>query len=332
MNKHAFTQFFLVAIFALGAFAEMPEWRPAERWCGFNLLGMFTKRIPAQAPKSDPTFSRSPGHFAEEEFKWIRDWGFNFVRLPLDYRLWIKDGDWNKIDEEALKPLDEAITFGRKYGMHVQMCLHRAPGYCINPPAEPGDLFRDPKALAVFVKHWEFFARRYRDIPNESLSFDLLNEPENHSEAEIATAFRTTVEAIRKVDSERFIMLNGHSCGRRPYVSLGRLHNVGFSMRGYEPFNISHYKAEWWNPPPTQEPVWPPKGTDGRSWLEANVFSHWKKSLGRGDFVMANEFGCYRHTPHAVVLAWMEDELRLWREKNMGWAIWNLRGPFGIPD
>jgi len=49
------------------------------RWRGFNLQDMFTMR--------------SRGDFPEDDFRWIRDLGFDFVRLPLCYRLWIKDGD-----------------------------------------------------------------------------------------------------------------------------------------------------------------------------------------------------------------------------------------------
>ena len=31
-------------------------------------------------------------------------------------------------------------------------------------------------------------------------------------------------------------------------------------------------------------------------------------------------------------IQWLEDYLRLWKERNMGWAMWNLRGSFGILD
>ena len=65
------------------------------RWKGFNLMGMFT--------------SKSPGHFEEEDFQMMADWGFNFVRLPLTYRLWIDDEDEYKINESKLEPLDEAV-------------------------------------------------------------------------------------------------------------------------------------------------------------------------------------------------------------------------------
>jgi endoglucanase len=28
----------------------------------------------------------------------------------------------------------------------------------------------------------------------------------------------------------------------------------------------------------------------------------------------------------------MEDYLKLWKERNMGWALWNLRGGCGVLD
>ena len=40
----------------------------------------------------------------------------------------------------------------------------------------------------------------------------------------------------------------------------------------------------------------------------------------------------FQHTPHDVVLAWMRDCLDLWKEAGWGWALWNLRGGFGILD
>jgi endoglucanase len=33
-----------------------------------------------------------------------------------------------------------------------------------------------------------------------------------------------------------------------------------------------------------------------------------------------------------VSLAWMRDFLELWQEAGWGWALWNLRGAFGVLD
>lgn len=61
---------------------NVQDWTPANRWRGFNLLGMF--RCPKTGLAPDP---RVDGHFVEWEFKALHDWGFNFARLPLDYRI-----------------------------------------------------------------------------------------------------------------------------------------------------------------------------------------------------------------------------------------------------
>ena len=63
------------------------------RWRGFNLLGMFCSE------SSEYRDFRSPGYYTEEDFKMISDWGFDFVRLPLSYRIWSDVSDPYKIDE-----------------------------------------------------------------------------------------------------------------------------------------------------------------------------------------------------------------------------------------
>ena len=84
------------------------------RWRGFNLLEMFTMR--------------SRGDFVEDDFKWMRDWGFDFVRLPTVYRLWIEDGDDYKIKESMLAKLDRGIDLANQYGLHVSLNFHRGAG------------------------------------------------------------------------------------------------------------------------------------------------------------------------------------------------------------
>src|SRR5690606_17272195 len=46
--------------------------------------------------------------------------------------------------------------------------------------------------------------------------------------------------------------------------------------------------------------------------------------------VMVQEFGVHNQTPHATSVAFLTDMSRFFREQNMGWALWNLTGSFGI--
>src|SRR5262249_34552562 len=105
--------------------ADLPTPQPSKlpRWRGFNLTEKF--------------IGEQPQPFRESDFEWLADWGFNFVRLPMSYRCWSTPEKWRELDERALKEVDQAVEFGKRHGIHVNLNLHRAPGYCVNPPKEP---------------------------------------------------------------------------------------------------------------------------------------------------------------------------------------------------
>ena len=157
------------AVFSPAALAAEPTAeqlaKKLPRWRGFNLLEKFT------AGGNKP--------FVEDDFRWIADWGFDFVRLPLDYRCWTDAAEPYKLKEKVLAEIDQAVEFGRKHKVHVNVNLHRAPGYCVNPPAEKLSLWTDEEAQKQFDFQWASFAKRYKGIPSTQVSFDLLNEPAN---------------------------------------------------------------------------------------------------------------------------------------------------------
>src|ERR1035437_7570364 len=53
------------------------------RWRGFNLLEMYTWQ-----PGQEQVVVGAERDFRERDLEWIRDWGFDFVRIPMDYRHW----------------------------------------------------------------------------------------------------------------------------------------------------------------------------------------------------------------------------------------------------
>jgi endoglucanase len=301
------------------------------RWRGFNLTDLLSKTATAS--------------FREADFEWIAAWGFNFVRLPLSYWNWAEPHDWFNIRERALRPLDKAIRWGERYGTHVNLCLHRVPGYCVNDAdQEPFQLFADDateraKALDGARFHWRTLAERYRGIPSSRLSFDLLNEPPWMKDStRYEHVIRELVAAIRAVDPDRLIFANGANLGQTALPGLADLHLVQ-STRGYLPKAVSHYTATWVPPAEFESdgvPEWPMIDRSGILWnrehLRSVLISEWA-SLGElGIPVHVGEWGCYSSTPHPVALAWMADLLTLWSETGWGWALWNLRGPFGVID
>lgn len=290
------------------------------RWRGFNIQGKF--------------MADEEERFREEDFRWIADWGFNFVRLPMDYRCWTGD-DWLDFKEDALEEIDQAIEYGRKHRIHVSLNFHRAPGFTVANPPEPTDLWTDEQTQDVFVQHWRRFAERYEGIPGEMLSFDLVNEPVDVSNEDYAEIVRRAVEAIHEADPDRLVFANGTFYGQNPVPEIADL-DCAQSTRGYDPRPISHYMAEWTNGERYDEPTWPLDTEEHGYWDQSRYYEEriapWKQLEAQGVGVHIGEWGAYNHTPHDVTLAWMEDVLQLWEEADWGWALWNFRGPFGILD
>jgi len=215
---------------------KLPQWR------GFNLL---------------EKFNGQNQRFREDDFRWISDFGFNFVRLPMDYRMWIIDNDWRRINEKVLEDIDEAVRFGEKYGIHVNMNFHRAPGYTVAQPPEAKSAWSDSEALEVCAMHWTTFAKRYKGISNNQVSFNLFNEPagvENIME-KCLEAHRVIISAIRSEDPDRLIICDGYQWGTRPLNLADQ--KVAMATRGYAPHAVSHYKASWAGGDYYSVPTWP---------------------------------------------------------------------------
>ena len=316
------------------------------------------KAAPVPTPTAQPRVPRRRGFnltelaggrrgqaFRESDFEWMAEWGFDFARLPLSYWSWSDRADWMRIDEKALGPVDHAVELGRQHHIHINLNFHRIPGYCVNGrELEPFLLFDSPadsmaKALAAAVHHWGFFAERYRGIPSSQLSFDLLNEPPWMSDqTRYVEIVRALVAAIRAKDPDRLIVADGADIGQTPVPGIVDLGLVQ-STRGYLPKAVSHYTATW--VPKSefesfQPPTWPLTDTRGQIWnrekLRQELIVKWLPLAAQGVPIHVGEWGCFNHTPHAVTLAWMRDLLALWKEAGWGWAMWNLRGAFGIVD
>jgi len=341
-------------------------------WYGFNLLEYFS--TDSDWMKYFPY--KNDGLFREDDFRWMSDWGFNFVRLPMDYRFWTDPNDPMKIDERKTEPIDRAVRRGEKYGVHVNISLHRAPGFCIldgmDPVAtgihvtpEKTSFYNDPHTLDVFVHQWTFFARRYKGISNERVSFNLVNEPIPHvtpneraelSESlknqpgeviqreiaargakEYARVARAAIVGIRGIDPQRLIVSDGFGGGVTPVPELIGT-DVLQSPHDYYPPAVTHYQCEWarqWLKA-GEPPTWPLKDSQGkviagRESIE-NYVRPWRALGQQGVPLHFGEMGCYKHTPPQVVLAWYEDSLDVIGELESGWALWNFRGPFGILD
>lgn len=336
-----------------------PAQTTLPRWRGFNLLEMF------RSTGSRP--DQATGDFREDDFRWIRDWSFDFIRIPIDYHLIVRDeehGDLSRPEEAMLAKLDRAVDLGERYGVHVDLNLHTAPGFCVRlGRPEPYNLWKDPAAQDAFCALWARLARRYRGRPSERLSFNLVNEPPapaaqdappdqryprvvepadpqkgvwNMTRADHERVVRAATAAIREQDPGRLVIADGVRTGNEPCPELADL-GIGQSCRAYRPSGVTFYRTFFADPgDKLPEPTWPlpashPNGAFDRAALEAH-FRPWADLARQGVGVHCGEGGVYHKTPHNVALAWLRDTLDVLMGYGIGYAQWMLRGPFGILD
>lgn len=286
---------------------------------------------------------------SELDLKWIRDWGFDYVRLPFSYWMFV-ESDWRqtgkmnpddvrKLDQKALSRLDKAVEDCVKHGLHVTVNMHRAPGYCINGwDREPYNLFKDREAEEAFEFFWDMLARRYRGYRSQDVSFNLVNEAPNIGSKMSKEDYRRVMtrarHAIHAISPDRTIIIDGTGVGRDVVYNMLN-ENVAQAFHAYDPFRLTHYRASWVDSEGWPVPAYPYPDPDGslvdRRHL-AITMAPWAELARQGIGVHCGECGCYKYTPHKAFLDWFRDALGLMKENDIGWALWNFRGDFGILD
>jgi aryl-phospho-beta-D-glucosidase BglC (GH1 family) len=323
------------------------------RWRGFNLLDFYTSK-PLSLPRQN-----GKNKTEEDDFKWMADWGFDFVRIPVQYPCYLKfdrgedknhtitPGEVLDFNEPVLEEIEKLVYMANKYGLHASLNLHRVPGFCINAGFnEPFNLWKDEEAQQALYAHWEMWAKRFKNISEKKLSFDLINEPCFREDMNDQYGSRKAIdgqlyrkivhgclEVIHKQNPDRLVLADGNNGGGTVTPELNDL-KVAQSCRGYHPGSVSHYRAPWvWkNPDDAPKPVWP--GTiSGKDYSKKSLeefYQPWIDLVNKGIGVHCGECGCYRETPHEVFIAWMTDVLDILTDNKIGWAFWNFRGDFGV--
>lgn len=298
-------------------------------WTGFNFQWLTSWSETAQPAPADL-----------KALDFLVKHGFNFARLACDYRFWTVDGDYFKLRNETLEQIDGYLEECRSRGIHFSLNMHRVPGYCINQPEiERHNLWQDVEAQDGIVFQWESFAKRYKDVPSEVLSFDLINEPPDIGQFGMTRdvhekLIRRIVAAIRDIDPERTIIIDGLEGGHIAMPELADLDLV-HSGRGYQPMPVSHHGANWWSGWKGYEPVYPGGNWWGHAWDRDALhefYAPWREIAAKGRQVHIGEFGCYNQTENDVAIRWFRDLVSLFREYGWGWGLWNFEGAFGIVE
>jgi endoglucanase len=162
-------------------------------------------------------------YITQDDIRFIKAAGFNTVRVPLHWRLFVEEGDAedgsaDRFEGPGWALLDRLVQWCRDANLRVILDLHAAPGgqTGVNHDDGPGFplTFYVPRYRALTIALWQALAARYRDEPT-ILGYDLLNEPispysdEAYLNPRLEPLYRDIVAAIRDVDRKHVVLLAG---------------------------------------------------------------------------------------------------------------------------
>jgi endoglucanase len=274
--------------------------------------------------KADHLFDRYLEYFfTEADAKFIRSLGVNMLRLPFNYRHFEDDMQPTVIRESGLQRLDRVIKICAEHEIYTILDLHAAPGY------QNQDWHSDnPSRQASFWQHkhfqdrtvwlWEVLAERYKDNPWVA-GYDPLNEPSDPSGKMIDSFYRRIVEAIRQIDPEHIIFLEGNHFSQDFSVLGPPLPNVVYTLHNYAApgfINGGPYpgltRGEYYD-----KPVLRQKLLKACQYMLENQTPIW-----------VGEFGpVYTGDPEKDAMRYqlLEDQLALYRELGASWSLWTYK-------
>ena len=175
----------------------------------------------------------------QQDARFIRSLGLNLVRLPFNYRHFEDDMNPTVLRESGLKHLDRVIKICADNEIYTILDLHAAPGY------QNQDWHSDnPSQQALFWQHkhfqdravwlWEKIAERYKDNPWVA-GYDPLNEPSDPSGVLLRPFYQRVVAAIREIDPDHIIFLEGNRYSQDLSVLGPPFPNVVYTLHDYAP-------------------------------------------------------------------------------------------------
>lgn len=208
-------------------------------------------------------------YWNEEEIRYQAQNGFNCIRACYSLSFLSHPEDVMQINVSELEQLDELIAWCIKYDMHLILSQTGLPGkwnyqggYHImdfdywhtqeNVVGNP-ELFTSKEMQETYLRYYEMLAKRYQNIPNGVLSFELATE-NNVPNLDVqlqADVLGPVAQKIWSYTPDRIVIVNDIArIVPKPLAEMGcciALHNHIYSLDGS---NLEVYGVEY-------EPQWP---------------------------------------------------------------------------
>ena len=332
----------------------MPSSVPATRLAhirhGINLSGWFAQ---VYGPKGY-TKEQFQTHTTAADIALIKSAGFDHVRLSVNPQPFMDAARHRDGGAEYFGYLDAAVKMIVDAGLAVEIDMHPDSDFKTR-------LAKEDDFVERFADFWSTVAQRYASLDPDRVFYEILNEPEMRDayrwygvEVKVAAAIRrgapanTIIAAGARWDDDDDLVF------MEPLPDT----NVVYVFHFYEPHIFTHQGATWgafyWKwLRGLHYPSSPENAAEGgmlvpeardrmqvirygqdhwdasRIEAEINQAASWAKR--RGVPLICNEFGVFRDwSDPRDRAAWIKDTRTALERHNIGWAMWDYSGNFGV--
>lgn len=284
----------------------------------------------------------------------IRSLGFDHVRLSVNPQPMMDAERRQNGTEEYFGYLDAALKMILDAGLSVELDMHPESDF-------KARLAKDDDFVERFADFWRLVAKHYSSWDQERVFFEILNEPEMSDAYRWYGVETRLAKAIRQGAPSHTIIATGAKWDNNDdlvFLEPLRDANVIYVFHFYEPHLFTHQGATWgpysWNwirglrypgsmDNATKVAQEIPEALD-RLFVIRYAEDHWDAAridseIGQASDwakandvpLISNEFGVYRKyvDPQDRAL-WIHDVRTSLERHNIGWAMWDYSGSFGL--
>ena len=293
-------------------------------------------------------------YITEPDFRRMKEWGCDHVRLPVDYFLFESDEEPGVYREDGLRYIDSAIHWAKGAGLNLVLDLHHAPGFFFGNGAK-NDLFTNRDSQKRFLAIWDFFAKRYA-AEGDNLRFELLNELVWDDSEPWNSLWQEAADVIHAVTPDRRVIVGPNrwnSVNELKNLALSSDPNLMYTFHMYEPFLFTHQRASWvpQNAAYLTPVSYPFAFDDHRGYYGDGIPEHMerggmvdKRYLEKvmrpafdfiektGKPLYLGEYGVIANADMDSAVRWLNDVADICISHGIGRAVWSYRGFARVTD
>ncbi|HXD10786.1 MAG TPA: glycoside hydrolase family 5 protein [Anaerolineales bacterium] len=265
----------------------------------------------------------------EEYFDLIKDAGFDFVRLPVNWKAHTTRSGYDDfdvgytIDPAFFARVDEIVGWVLKRNLVIIIDLHNYESLMSEPNSEQ------------FWFLWRQIAEHYKDYPQQVV-FELLNEPHDKINAAMWNVYvEYALQEIRETNPTRDVVIGPVEWNAYNWVNTldvaGDSHVI-VTFHYYEPFQFTHQGAEWVDGSDAWlGKIWPDNEERKREIIrDFDLVADW--SQRHNVRILLGEFGAYSKAPQDSRVRWTEFVRGEAEAHGFAWAYWEFGAGFGVYD